>query len=138
MPLGAPVGEVCNFHSKSDDLSASWLLGAEGETGEGGAASGPADRGLASPARPHPLSFTGETHMDRPPARSRAKGLMHRGRMRRTLRYTAVHRVAHRRARDKHRRDPAVYSCNASDASFTTNPHITVYCNGHLVYGTKP
>jgi hypothetical protein len=30
------------------------------------------------------------------------------------------------------------YSFNASDASFTANPDITVYYNGKLVYGTEP
>jgi hypothetical protein len=30
------------------------------------------------------------------------------------------------------------YSFNASDASFTANPHITVYNNGTLIYGTEP
>ncbi|WP_157436315.1 hypothetical protein [Actinospica robiniae] len=30
------------------------------------------------------------------------------------------------------------YSFNASDASFTTNPHIIVYYDGRLVYGTEP
>ncbi|MBR7838737.1 glycoside hydrolase family 9 protein [Actinospica durhamensis] len=30
------------------------------------------------------------------------------------------------------------YSFNASDASFTANPDITVYYNGQLVYGTEP
>jgi hypothetical protein len=30
------------------------------------------------------------------------------------------------------------HSFNASDASFTANPHITVYYNGQLVYGTEP
>jgi hypothetical protein len=30
------------------------------------------------------------------------------------------------------------YSFNAADASFTANPHITVYYNGTLIYGTEP
>jgi endoglucanase len=30
------------------------------------------------------------------------------------------------------------YSFNAADASFTANPHITVYYNGSLIYGTEP
>jgi endoglucanase len=30
------------------------------------------------------------------------------------------------------------YSFNAADASFTANPHITVYDNGTLIYGTEP
>ncbi len=30
------------------------------------------------------------------------------------------------------------YSFNASDASFTADPDITVYYNGRLVYGTEP
>ncbi len=30
------------------------------------------------------------------------------------------------------------YSFNATDSSFTANPHITVYDNGTLIYGTEP
>jgi endoglucanase len=30
------------------------------------------------------------------------------------------------------------YSFNAADSSFTANPHITVYYNGTLIYGTEP
>ena len=30
------------------------------------------------------------------------------------------------------------YSFNAADTSFTANPHITVYDNGTLIYGTEP
>jgi endoglucanase len=30
------------------------------------------------------------------------------------------------------------YSFNAADSSFTPNPHITVYYNGALIYGTEP
>ncbi|HEY3871853.1 MAG TPA: glycoside hydrolase family 9 protein [Actinocrinis sp.] len=30
------------------------------------------------------------------------------------------------------------YSFNAADTAFTANPHITVYYNGQLVYGTEP
>jgi endoglucanase len=30
------------------------------------------------------------------------------------------------------------YSFNAADAAFTANPHITVYDNGTLIYGTEP
>ena len=30
------------------------------------------------------------------------------------------------------------YSFNAADSGFTANPHITVYDNGTLIYGTEP